>query len=392
MSFNAHIRPALEDVMEGIGASPEGIELMAKKGRMYHIKLENVPLKDAIILKQEALAVGGDCAVSWGVVGLSTDTTDALLIITERQAEILIRKMRYQPFNGNRIADEVEEAIRNYGKEPVFTVRGKKIDFPAVMGILNVTPDSFSDGGKYDRPEKAIERALEMAEEGAAIIDIGGESSRPGSPRISAEEELDRILPVIEEIREESDVLISVDTYKPEVAKKALHAGADIINDIYGLRMEGMAEVIADHNASVVIMHMQGDPENMQDNPQYMDVIGEITGFLRAQAEKALDAGISPDAIAVDPGIGFGKTVEHNLTIIRELSSFRSLGYPVLLGASRKSFIGKSLGLEVDERLEASLAVAAIGIWNGASIIRAHDVKETMRAVKMAVEIRGFQD
>ena len=390
MSFNAHIRPALEDVMESIGVSPEGIELMAKKGRMYRIKLENVPLKDAIILKQEALAVGGDCAVSWGVVGLSSDSTDALLIITERQAEILIKKMRYQPFNGKRIADEVEEAIKRYRKEPVFMVRQKKIGLPAVMGILNVTPDSFSDGGRYNRPEKAIERALEMVQEGATIIDIGGESSRPGSLRISAEEELERIIPVIRGIREQSDVLISVDTYKPEVAEKALNAGVDIINDIYGLRKEGMAELIADHDASVVIMHMQGDPENMQDNPQYRDVIGEITGFLRAQAEKALDAGISPDAIAIDPGIGFGKTVEHNLTIIRELSSFRSLGYPVLLGASRKSFIGKSLGLEVDERLEASLAVASIGIWNGASIIRAHDVKETVRAVKMSEKTMGL--
>ena len=390
--FNAHVRSGdIEKLMEMVGASSEGIELMGKKGRFYVVKLEGVPIKDAIILKQEALAVGGECALSWGVVGLNVDSTDAILMLTERQMEILAEKMRYQPFHGKDIAEEVIMAVKNYGKRRYrFNARGKVMELPvAVMGILNVTPDSFSDGGKFNEPEKAVERALEMIEEGADIIDIGGESSRPGSPRISAEEELNRVMPVLKELRERSDVTISVDTYKPEVAEKVLNAGADMINDIYGLRKEGMARVIAEHGAGVAIMHMQGDPENMQNNPTYGDVIGEIAGFLRKQVEKALDAGIDPNSIAVDPGIGFGKTVEHNLMIMNELDSFRSLGYPVLIGASRKSFIGRTLNLPVEERLEGSLAMATVAVMKGAGMIRVHDVRETVRAVRMVQAVMG---
>lgn len=391
--FNAHIRNSgdVEEIMEISGVSPEGIELMGKKGRFNIIKLEGVPIKDAIILKQEALAVGGECALHWGVLGLNVEKTDAVLMLTERQAEILANKMRYQPFHGKKIAEEIESAISMYKRRKYRFKAGKKeLNLPlAVMGILNVTPDSFSDGGRYDKPDIAVKRAMEMVDQGADIIDIGGESSRPGSERVSAQEELDRVMPVIKGIRELSDIAISVDTYKPEVAEKALNAGADIINDIYGLRKEGMAEVVADHSAGAVIMHMQGDPENMQDNPTYRDVIGDIMGFLRKQAEKAVEKGISERSIAIDPGIGFGKTVEHNLSIIRELDSFLSLGYPVLIGVSRKSFIGKTLNLPVEERMEASIAVAAISVMKGASIIRAHDVKETLRAVRIAEAVLG---
>lgn len=392
--FNAHIRNFrnLEEIMEKIGVSPEGVELMSKKGRFYIIKIEGLPIKDAIILKQEALNTGAECALSWGVVGLNVEKTDALLMLTERQAEILMRKMREQPFNGKRIADEVEDAVKAYKKRKyTFQAGNRRLELPAaVMGILNVTPDSFSDGGRYLEPERAVERAREMLRNGAEIIDIGGESSRPGSKRIDAEEELSRIIPVIEDIRDETDAIISVDTYKPEVADKALSAGADMINDIYGLRKEGMAETAAEYDAGMVIMHMQGDPENMQNNPHYEDAVGEITGFLRNQAEKAIKAGIAPESIVVDPGIGFGKTVKHNLEIMKELDSFRSLGYPVLAGVSRKSFIGKTLDLPVEERLEASLAMAALAISKGASIIRAHDVKETVRAVKIVMAAEGL--
>ncbi len=385
--FNAHIRKSenIEEVMKQIGVSPEGVELMGKKGRFYLIKLEGLPIRDAIILKQEALAVGGDCALNWGVVGLSVERTDALLMLAERQIEILAEKMRFQPFDGNAIADEVENSLKAYERKKYnFEFRGRSMKIPvAVMGILNVTPDSFSDGGRYDKPDAAIERAIRMVEEGAEIIDIGGESSRPGSRRLSAAEELERIIPVLAGIKDISDIPVSVDTYKPEVAEKALDKGAEIINDIYGLRKKGMAEVIADYNAGTIIMHMQGDPENMQKNPHYRDVIGDIIRFLRTQSDKAVKSGISPTSIAVDPGVGFGKTVEHNLKIMKELDSFRSLGYPVLVGASRKSFIGKTLNLPVEERLEGSLSMAALAVSKGASIIRTHDVRETVRAVKM---------
>ncbi len=390
--FNTHIRneARLERLMEIIGVSPEGIDLMGKKGRQYIIKLESVPIKDAIILKQEALSVGGDCALSWSVLGLNTDSTDAILILTERQMEILTKKMEYQPFNGRIIAEELREIVGNYENEPALTLRGRRVNSPAVMGILNVTPDSFSDGGKYLDFERAVKRGKQMVKEGADIIDIGGESSRPGSGRVSAAEEMERVLPVVEALRKETDAIISVDTYKPEVAERAIDAGADMINDIYGLRKEGMAELIGQHGVGVVIMHMQGDPENMQENPQYRDVIADISRFLRAQAEKALDAGISIDSIVIDPGIGFGKTVEHNLQIIKELGAFRSLGYPVLVGASRKSFIGKTLDLHVEERLEGSLAVAVIAVQKGVSIIRTHDVMETVRAVKMTMAVESI--
>jgi dihydropteroate synthase len=388
--FNAHIRSGdIEKIMENMGVSPEGVELMGKKGRFYVIKLEDVPIKDAIILKQEALAVGGECALGWGVLTLNVESTDALLMLTERQMEILSNKMRYQPFNGKRIADELDALVKNFKKREYTLKAGdKEIRLPvAIMGILNVTPDSFSDGGLYYRTENAVERALQMLDEGAKIIDIGGESSRPGSPRVSVEEELKRVLPVLREIRDRTDAIISVDTYKPEVADKVLNEGADMINDIYGLRKEGMAEVIADHGAGVVIMHMQGDPENMQNDPKYEDVIADIMSFLRTQADKAINAGIDENSIVIDPGIGFGKTVEHNLRIINELNSFRSLGYPLLLGASRKSFIGKILDLPVEDRLEGSLAVASIAVEKGASILRVHDVKETWRAVEISKAI-----
>ncbi len=390
--FNAHIRneAKLKSLMESIGVSPEGIDLMSKKGRHYIIKLENVPIKDAIILKQEALSVGGDCALSWAVLGLNTDSTDAVLLLTERQIEILTKKMEYQPFNGKRIAEEIRETIGNYEKESAFALQGRKMRLPAVMGILNVTPDSFSDGGKYHDFERAVERGKQMVKEGADIIDIGGESSRPGSRRVSAAEEMERIIPVIEALREETDVIISVDTYKPEVAERAIDAGADMINDIYGLRKEGMSELIAEHGVGVVIMHMQGDPENMQENPSYGDVVGEVIEFLRKQTEIAVKAGIERKSIVIDPGIGFGKTVEHNLQIMKEVGAFRSLGYPVLIGASRKSFIGKTLDLPVEERLEASVAMASLAAAKGASIIRAHDVRETVRAVKMIMAVESI--
>ena len=385
--FNAHIRKSgdIEEIMEQIGVSPEGVELMGKKGRFYVIKLEGLPIKDAIILKQEALAVGGDCALSEDVIGLDIERSDALLMLGERQMEILAGKMRFQPFDGKEIADEIENSLKAYEKRDYdFKFRGRNMKLPvAVMGILNVTPDSFSDGGQYNRVDAAIQRAIQMVEEGADIIDIGGESSRPGSRRLNSAEELERIMPVLSGIKEVSDIPVSVDTYKPEVAEKALDKGAEIINDIYGLRKKGMAKVISDHDAGTIIMHMQGDPDNMQNNPHYRDVIGDIIRFLRTQTDNAVKEGIPPESIAIDPGIGFGKTVEHNLEIMKELDSFRSLGYPILIGASRKSFIGKTLDLPVEERLEGSLAMAALAVSKGASIIRAHDVRETVRTVKM---------
>jgi dihydropteroate synthase len=263
---------------------------------------------------------------------------------------------------------------------------------PKIMGIINLSPDSFYPGSRVPSVPAALNVAERMIEEGADYLDVGAESSRPGSKPISEEEELAIILPVVSQLCKLFPVSISVDTYKPGVAQKVLEEGASIINDITGLRYPEMAPLIAEYNAGVVIMHMRGSPENMQENLHYDDCVGEITRFLEQGIQTAESAGIDSDRIWVDPGIGFGKTVKQNLDILAHLDSFISLQKPILLGTSRKSFIGKILDLPVAERLEGSLATAVIGIMKGASILRVHDVQETCRAVKIASEILKVQN
>jgi len=251
------------------------------------------------------------------------------------------------------------------------------------MGILNVTPDSFSDGGQYNTIDKAIRHSRDMADGGADIIDIGGESTRPGAKTISANEEIDRVLPVIEAIVSEIQIPCSIDTRKSEVAEEACRAGAVMINDVSGLRHDGrIADVAAKYNAFLAVMHMLGTPETMQIDIHYIDLLRDITGFLNQAAEKAVQAGVAKEKIIIDPGIGFGKTVEHNFLILQKLDFFTNLGYPVLVGVSRKSFIGKSLDLPVEDRLEGSLAAAIYAALKGAAIIRVHDVLPTIRALK----------
>jgi dihydropteroate synthase len=262
-----------------------------------------------------------------------------------------------------------------------------------VMGILNVTPDSFSDGGTYLRKDAAVERALEMERDGADIIDVGGESTRPGAERLLEKEEIQRVVPVIKEIAKRVRVPVSIDTYKAAVAEAAVSAGASMINDISGLRFDPrMSSVAASREIPVVIMHIKGTPENMQKNPVYKALIPEIMDYLREGIEIAMQAGIPENRIILDPGIGFGKTVEHNLEIIKRLQEFEGLEKPVLLGHSRKSFIGRLYDdLPVTDRLEGTASAAAIGIFNGANIIRVHDVKEMVRVARVADAIRrGF--
>jgi dihydropteroate synthase len=263
-----------------------------------------------------------------------------------------------------------------------------------IMGILNVTPDSFSDGGRYLRKEAAVEQALRMKEDGADIIDIGGESTRPGAEKVSEQGEIQRITPVIEGIAKKIDIPISVDTYKSSVAQAAVSAGASIINDISGLRFDNrMAKLVARHQVPVVIMHIKGTPTNMQNNPSYKALIPEIMDYLAEGVDIARQAGVNDGMMIIDPGIGFGKTVAHNLEIIQRLDEFGVFEKPVMLGHSRKSFIGRLLGdLPAAERLEGTAAAAAIGIFNGANIIRVHDVKEMVRVARVADAIkRGNQ-
>jgi dihydropteroate synthase len=253
---------------------------------------------------------------------------------------------------------------------------------PIVMGILNVTPDSFSDGGRYAALDAALERARQIVAEGAAIIDVGGESTRPGATGVEASVEIDRVLPVIEGIAASSDVAISIDTSKPEVMTAAVAAGACIINDVYALRAPGARAAAARAGAGVCLMHMQGEPRTMQDSPLYNNVVAEVIEFLSRERNACLDAGIPRDAIALDPGFGFGKNLEHNLTLLRELPRFAALGAPLLVGVSRKSVIGKILGKPLNERLHGGLGLAALAVCGGARIIRTHDVGPTMDALR----------
>ena len=258
-----------------------------------------------------------------------------------------------------------------------------------VMGILNVTPDSFSDGGEFLGKNSAVKRAVEMEENGADLIDIGGESTRPGADQVPLEEELERTVPVIEGIRKETDVPISIDTYKSEVAEKALDAGANIINDISALRFDSdLGRVAAERGAPLVLMHMQGTPKTMQEDPTYDDPVGDISDFLGERVEKAKSLGVKDEQLILDPGIGFGKRLEDNYEILRRLEEFKQLGYPLLLGTSRKSFLGATLDLPTEERLEGTIASNVVGVIRGADILRVHDVKEVYRATQVAVRCR----
>jgi len=259
---------------------------------------------------------------------------------------------------------------------------------PLIMGILNITPDSFSDGGRFFDWDKAVAHALHMVDDGADIIDIGGESSRPGAENVSIQEELDRVIPVIKEIHAKTKVPISIDTVKADVAEAAIKAGASIINDISGLENDpSIADVAAKHKSYLILMHMRGTPGNMQENTEYDDIIGEISLFLESAGRKAEQAGVKKEKIIIDPGIGFGKSADGNFRILKNLEKFLKLDYPVLIGASRKSFIGKTFGLDIDERLEGSLAAACYAVLNGADIVRVHDVKETKKALDVLERI-----
>ncbi len=259
---------------------------------------------------------------------------------------------------------------------------------PKVMGVLNLTPDSFSDGGHYSNPDAAVAQARTMISEGAAIIDVGGESSRPGAAAVSLDEELARVLPVIERLKRELDCVISIDTTKPAVMDAACEAGAELVNDITALRSPGAMETVQRHSAAACLMHMQGEPRTMQQAPQYQDVIGEVVAFLGERVAACAAAGIARDRLLIDPGFGFGKALPHNLQMLAHLDAFLALGVPLLVGLSRKSLFGQLLGLPTAQRLAPSVAAAALAVRAGASIVRAHDVGATVAAVRLAAALR----
>ncbi|MDD5258965.1 MAG: dihydropteroate synthase [bacterium] len=370
----------IKQEMAKIGVDLYGIKLMADKADLLVIKIEKVDHRAANILKQEMLSLGGETACAREVMALKQGSAPALLIGTPAQYRKLIFKLQYQPFSLKELAARIKNTIDNYFRQV------KKVQ---LMGILNVTPDSFFDGGKYLDSGLAVSRALEMVKEGADIIDIGGESSRPGSTPVSAREELARILPIVKALAKKTRVPISIDTYKSEVAAACLAQGARIINDISALRFDRrMAKVVVKYKAKVVLMHMQGTPRQMQKNPHYQDVVSEVFQFLEERIQCAASLGIARENIIIDPGIGFGKTLGHNLVLLQKLAEFRSLGAPVLLGISRKSMIGNILGHVPGERLNGSLAAAAWGYFQGASILRVHDVAQTKELLKVLEAIK----
>lgn len=256
------------------------------------------------------------------------------------------------------------------------------LDHPLIMGVVNVTPDSFSDGGHFYSPECAIEHAMLLIEQGADLLDIGGESTRPGAQAVGVEEELNRILPVLEGLKD-CTVPLSVDTLKPEVMRAAIKAGADMINDVNALRAEGALQVVAESTVAVCLMHMQGKPRTMQQHPKYQNVVAEVKAFLEERVAAVAQAGISRNRLLIDPGFGFGKTLEHNISLLKQLDAFTSLGVPLLAGLSRKSMLGALTGLPVEERMVPSIAAAVIAAMKGAKILRVHDVKETRQALQI---------
>jgi dihydropteroate synthase len=267
---------------------------------------------------------------------------------------------------------------------------GRELDMSRchVMGVLNVTPDSFSDGGQYNRPDAALVRARQMVADGATFIDIGGESTRPGATPVSLQEELDRVCPVVEAAAREFDAVISVDTSAPEVMAETAKLGAGLINDVRALQRDGAPEVAAKAGIPVCIMHIQGEPDTMQDRPEYRNVRREVSAFLTERIRVAEQAGIRPENILLDPGFGFGKSLEHNLQLLASLEQMHILGHPLLVGVSRKSMLGHITGREVNERLPASLAAATIAAMKGASIIRVHDVRETVDAIRVVAAVK----
>jgi dihydropteroate synthase len=261
---------------------------------------------------------------------------------------------------------------------------------PLLMGILNITPDSFSDGGKYLTLNEALKRAHEMIEEGVDIIDIGGESTRPGSEPVSLDEELKRITPIIEALKKDSDIAISVDTYKPQVMKEVIDMDVAMINDVYALRQPGAIDVVKTSKVGICLMHMQGTPQTMQINPQYINVVSEVKSFLEARANDLVNEGMDKSRIILDPGFGFGKTFEHNIELLQHLESFKSLKLPLLVGLSRKSFIRKILNGEHDDHLSGSIAAAIFSVIKGAKILRVHDIKETKSALNIINVAQGI--
>lgn len=378
------------DALKGLGVDPYGIEAMLPKMIHHNILLRGIECKVANIIKQEMLSLGGDAAVTRDSVACCVPETDVILMGTQKQLLRFAKKIVAQPFGLNKISGVIQQLLQESGRESTLLKTSRR-EIPIgnrtlIMGILNVTPDSFSDGGKYALSEMAVAAGVRMAEEGADMIDIGGESSRPGAEPVPEEEELRRVLPIVKGLVGKIDIPLSVDTMKATVARAALAEGAEIVNDISAMNYDAsMTKVIAAAGAAVVLMHMRGTPKTMQTGDlAYRSLIDEIREYLQMSINKAEEAGISKFQTMVDPGIGFGKSPADNLRLLSRLDELSLLGRPVVTGVSRKSFIGQVTGGGVLERMEGTAAAVTVAIMNGSRVMRVHDVAAMKKVAAMA--------
>lgn len=377
-----------EQELARIGTDPAGITMMAPKMLSCSVHFKDLECRQANILKQEMLALGGDAAVARGTVSCTIKKTDLILIGTLKQLNRLCSKLLPQPFRLPELGAGLKALLTGIDKRPEIWRTSQRVfslSRPLIMGILNVTPDSFSDGNSYLKPEAAVDRALAMIDEGADIIDVGGETSKPGAHSISATEEAERIIPVIRELKKKVSCAISVDTWKRDVAAAAIDTGAEIVNDISGFTFDPtMPDLVARSGAAVVLMHTRGTPADMQHDTHYDDLLFEVVQGLSNSIGIAENAGVAMDRISIDPGIGFAKDAAGNMEILRRLQEFSVFKLPLLIGTSRKSFIGKTLGREIDQRQFGTAATVAIAVANGANILRVHDVAAMRDAAYMA--------
>jgi dihydropteroate synthase len=375
--------------MERMDVHKSGISIMLPKAQFRTIKIKNISVTKANIIKQDMLSFGGEVATAKGTINHSIKDTDVLIFGTIHQIKNLILKLKRQYFGLKELAARIDEALIYYDGVPApIKIAGKKFVFGKrtyIMGILNVTPDSFSDGGKFVNFRDAVSHGKKMIDDGADIIDIGGESTRPGSLPVTAEEEIKRVIPVVRELSKIKRAVISIDTMKAKVAEAAIKSGASMINDVSALRHDKkMAKVAGRHKVPVILMHMLGNPRIMQENPRYEDLISDIISCLQNSITLGIKGGVQKSRMIIDPGFGFGKTVEHNLEILRRLKELKALGCPVMIGTSRKSTIGSVLNLPPDKRIEGTAATVTAAIASGADIVRVHDVEEISKVVKMS--------
>lgn len=384
-----------------------GIKIMLPKAIHHLIRINFLSCIAANILKQEMLSLGADAAVARDTLTGKAKNTDCLLMGTLSQFNHLAEKLKQQPFGLNRLALDLSRGLDNYQRNNFSLDLGRyklniKENRTLIMGIMNLTPDSFSGDGLYKGlsptsvnrsqtkgtiPDRVVDFAQKMVDDGADIIDIGGESSRPGAKPVPLKEELERTIPIIKKIAQKIKAPICIDTYKPEVARRALDSGAVIVNDITGLKNIEMAKVVSKYKAGLIIMHMQGNPATMQNNPTYNSLLDDIIDFLEKAISRGVSYGIDRERIIVDPGIGFGKSLKHNLEILKKIKEFKILGRPLLIAVSRKSFIGKILNAGPRERIFGALSSCILAMKNGVNILRVHDVKEVKQALMVAEAI-----